>query len=848
METLVKVAAGGAHSLVISAAGRVYSWGTNSLGQLGDATTNDAASPVAVFSTGISVLSGKNITAIAAGRYFSVALDSTGNVFTWGADSNGQLGIGTTTAFMSSPIAVDTTGVLNGKFIKDVAAGAVHTVVLSNDGQVFTFGCNDNGQLGATSVVGNSKVPVALDIELAFITAISAGAAHTVALAQSGALFAWGSNLNGQLGDGTVTTRQKPVLVLTVDKQIVSIAYGCGASHTAIIANTCQCSPQYTGDACNIPICYGIPATSQTACSNGNGTCISPDVCHCNNGYCTFITGYNINILDGSQCEAWHCGISIMNSTTVCSGNGACVAPDSCLCNPGYVDSTCQSWSCSGVAMNSTAVCSANGACTGVNNCTCNYSYYGSYCQNFDCTIFFPNTSSQASSALIPLAFGYNTRGQCGDGSTDNRNSSVYVNIQGVLKNANITAFSLGATHTVALANTPQLSGQVFTWGGNDYGQLGDGTNQEYLTPIAVQTSGVLKSKVIVAISAGSSHTIAISSDGLVFSWGGNDQGQLGDGTTTFRLTPVAVDNTDVLGHQNIISGSAGAYHTVVCSDSGAVFDWGGNSNYQLGNGENTDRVSPIAVNMSGVLNGKMIKAVAASYTRTVVLSQDGLIFAWGVNILGDLGDGSMTLRSTPVAITVTGKTFIQIAVGMVHTIALATDGTIYTWGQNAWGQLGHIPSSGITELSPHAVLGSAGTGVMGNKLIISIAAGQYHSTALSADGSWFSWGSNQEGQLGDGTFTLENYPVLVQNAGASKNLFITSIAGGSTAHHSMGIAKICSPCKPGYSGSSCQNFVCYGVSSEISAVCGNGTCTALDVCTCNAGYCKPIYFNLLTT
>jgi hypothetical protein len=232
------------------------------------------------------------------------------------------------------------------------------------------------------------------------------------------------------------------------------------------------------------------------------------------------------------------------------------------------------------------------------------------------------------------------------------------------------------ASHTIALKG----DGMVWTWGNNDYGQLGDGTTTARRTP--VQVSGLTG---VTAIAGGEGHnTIALKGDGTVWTWGANWYGQLGDGTTTDRLTPVQVS-----GLTSVTAIAGGNFHTIALKGDGTVWTWGNNFAGELGDGTNTNRSTPVQV--SGLTG---VTAIAGGNFHTIALKGDGTVWTWGYNFDGELGDGTNTNRSTPVQVSgLTGVT--AIAGGGSHTIALKSDGTIWTWGENGSGQLGDGTTTG---------------------------------------------------------------------------------------------------------------------------------------------------------
>lgn len=381
-------------------------------------------------------------------------------------------------------------------------------------------------------------------------------------------------------------------------------------------------------------------------------------------------------------------------------------------------------------------------------------------------------TSSTSNHSIVKrydgkvYTWGWNDFGQLGNGQNTQRNIPVAVNTSGLLNDKVIIQVAAGAAHSLALSS----DGIVYSWGANLYGALGNGNNISINMPGAVYISGALNGKIITKVAAGSGHSLVTASDGTVFSWGQNTYGQLGDGTSgngTDKNVPVEVSTSGVLNGKIITQVAAGTYHSIALASDGTVYTWGNNSFGQLGDGSNTQSSIPVAVNTSGVLSGKTVIQVAAGYTYNLVLASDGTIYAWGRNDYGQLGNGNTgTNRNVPVAIltngALNGKTIIQIAAGAFHGLALASDGTVYTWGLNDYGQLGN-GNTGTNSNIPVAV--STG-GVLNGKTIIQIATGFDHCLALASDGTLYSWGNNTYGELGNGNNTSSNVPVQVDQSG----------------------------------------------------------------------------------
>ena len=277
--------------------------------------------------------------------------------------------------------------------------------------------------------------------------------------------------------------------------------------------------------------------------------------------------------------------------------------------------------------------------------------------------------------------------------------------------------------------------GTVWTWGYNAQGQLGDGTNSYKNIP--TQVNGL---NDVVSIAAGDSHSLALKSDGTVWAWGYNYYGQLGDGTTVNSVKAIQVTELS-----DVIAISAGAYYSLALKSDGTVWAWGNNNYGQLGDGTTTNKTTPVQVkDLIGVAT------IIAGGSHTIVLKSDGTVWAWGYNNSGQFGDGTTTSKNIPVQL----KDLIDvttITTGGHHTIALKSDGTVWAWGNNDFGQLGDGTSN--RSYKPIKV----------NNLfeVASIAAGNSSNLALKCDGTVWVWGNNYYGQLGDGTTINRSEPVL---------------------------------------------------------------------------------------
>ena len=316
-----------------------------------------------------------------------------------------------------------------------------------------------------------------------------------------------------------------------------------------------------------------------------------------------------------------------------------------------------------------------------------------------------------------------------------------------------IAAFALiavipGAPALAATGNSPQ------SWGGNEFGQLGNGTTAPRLTagPVSVADA--------IDLGSGREHAMALRSGGTVVTWGHNDLGQIGDGTSSNRPTPVPVP-----GLTGVVSVAGGHYHSLALLSNGTVRSWGFNATGQLGDGTTVTRRSPVAVSsLTSVVR------VAAGRDMSYAIRSDGTVWGWGLNSDGELGDGTTQTRTTPVRVG-TLTSVVTVVGGRDHGLAVRSDGTVWAWGDNQYGQVGD--GTTVDRLSPVQVTGLPA--------VVGVSAGAHHSMALASDGRVFTWGRNYRGQLGDGTVTQRLRPIQVPGISGA-------VAIGSGRDHSVAV------------------------------------------------------------
>lgn len=333
--------------------------------------------------------------------------------------------------------------------------------------------------------------------------------------------------------------------------------------------------------------------------------------------------------------------------------------------------------------------------------------------------------------------WGSNVSGQLGNGTTTDSKIPVPV----IYPLGEVFAMTAGTEHTCAIDANLGVS----CWGANVDGQLGDGTRIQRLNPVQVKN---LASLDIIGIAGGDGHTCALTGAGMVQCWGANGAGQLGNGTNTDSLTPVAVSGL-ASGAVAIV---AGATHSCAITAAGGVKCWGDNASGQLGNGTTTG--SNVPVDVTGLTAG--MASLAANNDHTCAVGTDGGMKCWGANNSGQLGNNSYTSSPTPVQVTGLTSGVAAATAGGFHTCALMTDGTARCWGYNSDGELGN----GTTTDSPTPVIV---TGLAGGA---DISSGNTHTCVARSDGSAVCWGANDMGQLGNGTMAASSTPVAVTGYG----------------------------------------------------------------------------------
>jgi len=346
--------------------------------------------------------------------------------------------------------------------------------------------------------------------------------------------------------------------------------------------------------------------------------------------------------------------------------------------------------------------------------------------------------------------FGANGSGQLGIGSSDSNTHATPVQVK---TNATtfLTGMSLagaGGSHSLAVKAS---DGSVFGWGSDSAGQLGDNsaaTQQVYPVQAKTTASGNPVLTGIIGIAGGATHTIALKSDGTVWTWGSNASGQLGDGTTTSRKLAAQVKTATSTFLTGIIAIASGDNFCAALKSDGTVWTWGVNGSGQLGIGNTTTQKFAVQVKLSGGAALSGIINIACGATHALAVKNDNTAWSWGANTNGQLGNGSTTQATNPVQVKINSTTFFTgasvVAAGASHSAILKTDGSVYACGLNTSGQLSI--NSNTQQLYPTQAVSSSGPALSG---VVDLACGASHTLVTKNDGTVYGCGLNSSGQAG---------------------------------------------------------------------------------------------------
>jgi len=780
---VVAIAAGSYHSLALCEDGSIAAWGRNSSGELGDGSLTDRAVPVAVDRSG--VLAGKTVVAIAAGELFSIALCDDGTIAAWGANVDRQLGDGGTTS-SPVPVLVATGDALGGSPARRIAAGRSHSLAAGRAGAIAAWGNNFNGRLGDGTNLARSR-PVAVSAagllpgEIFLRPAVTQGHDHGVALValpyisrivlrhpDGQSLPATGGAVDFAAGGvGTTTARTFTLRndgIVPLELQEIEISGPHAGEFVLTTPPPAMLEP-------------GAEAAMTVTFTAGAGFRRSAEL----------LVGSNDPHLPAIRVGLESAGSGVLAAHYATGGEVPLAMPSldpagsSVSLSLGHEPPT-------GASLMLLEITGPGFIGGSFDNLTPGQEVvmeYGGRGYRFVANYYGGSGNDLVLewAAARPAAWGRNQSGQLGTGDAANRSIPADVWSGGVLAGKRVTVLAAGAAHSLALC----ADGTLAAWGSNSGGRLGNGSTTSSNVPVAVNQSGVLAGKRMAAIAVGSSHSLVLSADGRVFAWGVGSNGRLGNGSSASSGNPVAVNTTGVLAGKSVVAIAAGDQHSLALCSDGTIASWGGNGAGQLGGGDSRGSNAPIAVDMAGALAGKFVVAIAAGHSHSLALCADGTLVAWGGNSSGQLGIGNTTSQPLPATVDLSGalpdRPIVGLAAGFLHTLVIAADGGIAAWGGNGSGQLGggDMVMSAVPRLIGSADW-PAGFAARG------ISAGYRHSVASGLPGAAALWGHNGYGQLGDATLESRPLPAALAAEWWLPGDRLLRVASGPVADHSLAL------------------------------------------------------------
>lgn len=618
-------------------------------------------------------------------------------LYCWGNNGNGEVGDGTTTSRL---VPVHVGGSMGGLTIASVSEGGFHRCAVTTSGWVYCWGLNFYGQLADGSTTQRLS-PRGTNMPAS--TQVATGQFHTCALTAAGEVYCSGSDAAGQLGDGTVNTgaTSSAVRALTPSGMVMTQIALRGSSSCALSSG-------------GAVYCWG---TGQPSSDATNRAVPSP---------VTLPAGVTIARLSTRSFNEV-CALSTAGAL-YCWGASPAVVP-----TPAGVTFVQVSGDCA---------LAATGAvyCRGDNQ----FGQLGNGALEASATYVKVNLPAGVEVASVSercvltttgnaLCWGVNASGNLGNGTTSYERR--WLAPSQVIAPSALALVRTGAraSHTCGVTG----DGALYCWGANDSTQLGTGDRVQRHYPTRIVLPSGART---VDVSPGMAHTCAATATGGIACWGSNAAGQLGNGTKIASATPVAIT---LPGGALAARVATGLRHSCALTTTGAAYCWGSNLQSQLGDGTTLERLIPTLVNLPA---GVRAAAVSAGSGSTCIVSDSGAAWCWGLNAMGQVGDGTTGgARNVPTAVVLpAGSEVRDLSVGESHACAATASGTAYCWGDNGSGQIG---DGVVTSVRPTPIAVTLPEGLKA----VRVAAGSAHSCATTTMGIIYCWGANAEGQLGNG-------------------------------------------------------------------------------------------------
>lgn len=739
------VSASAAHACGVTDAGALMCWGAGA-GKWRSSTAN-ATSPTAVLAAGDTAGAATNVqfTTVATGGTHQIALDTAGDIYTWGAGDRGQLGNGGTAA-LAQPTKVTSAKITAA--VTDIAASTGASYAVDSYGRLYAWGAGTAGQIGDGEKT-DRREPVRVASNILFRD-VSASADNGYGTSRDGVAYAWGAGAAGNIGDGATAERTSPTQVAD-DAAFMKIVAPTDASGVATSVWALDTTHRLWAWGSAAAGTWGDGTTSasvrpdaqQNRIRSGGG--VTPT---------EIAAGTNHTVALGADGTVWSWGANTSGQL----GNGGTTASASSVnAAATYTDQPVSVTAGTGFILTSGKL----GRVVGAGTAASGELAAGTTSRNAPAAAGTGEYSSLASGGSHTVAiermggkvvaWGKNTYGQVGNGTTTNATAPVAVK---GLPSTQIVEIAAGSLFSVAL----DADGNVWAWGRNEYGQLGNGTTDDSTT--AVKVPFEVK---IVTIGAGDNHALAVDETGATWTWGNNTDGQLGTGSAATKAAlPVKITTPEALVK---VDGSATA--SVGISASGKLIAWGGETDNDSGHGTPTKKTATAISSVSGTA----FRDIAAAGNQTLAVDADGNLWVWGTDNGGDLG------RATVAAPTklISDKKVVGIATSTTNSVFATSDGKVFVTGAGANGQLGRsstAAASTFTEVGAWSTAtqenvpayAKSGTTWKGVRFEL-VDAGGNSTAAIDDEGHLWMWGAGTTGQLGTGDKADKSTPQMVASA-----------------------------------------------------------------------------------
>jgi alpha-tubulin suppressor-like RCC1 family protein len=655
--TQIDVSKRGAHACGVTTAGRIYCWGSRVLGQTGDGQTTMTPQPQATEVSNSFFNSGEYFTQVSTGTAHTCSLSNQGRIFCWGSNLSGELGVGIVFTGSSVPLSLEI-GSLNNKdkrFVK-VYAGNYMSCAISGAGNTFCWGSDANGMLGDGGSDTDTKEPILAVQGASFhqnevFKSLSLGNGHVCGITASGRGFCWGEGSGGRLGDGNNSQSSLPVLLNTDFFQDVSSGTDRPKEIASAEASSCFLSSR--GDV----FCWGEEGHDEL----GNGSEESADI----------PDWVNTSSIDTYE-----------RFTTLALGKSSACSISSLGRSLCWGD-------------NSTGQ-------TGISSVTGYPEVIGSLSgdDNFIQIAVGPSHACGIKSDGKAYCWGDNSTGQRGSSLSIYPDYEPFIVDSGnMLNDERFVSLSIGFDFSCGLT----ALGNLYCWGSNSTGQVGDGVGGggAILIPTRVSEANLANDEAFLSVSTGDSHACALTTRGNSFCWGSNWQGGIGDGTNATRVEPYPVDFSlgPTSGFTQILAGG----YTSCGLSKGEVFCWGLGTSGQIGDGGNASTGRP--VNRVQGFNSILASKISMNNIMSVcalVPDRNNNLYCWGDNTfypIDNTNHPSFSQATQRDLSSVDNSHFVNFQIGNTFACGTTIGGYINCWGDGANNQQG-IPSSG-TQTDP---------------------------------------------------------------------------------------------------------------------------------------------------